>query len=172
MLAASMREDPGRAERMFKRGKWAFTALALFFVWAGIFVGPIILSLMRLPRAFADVFWMVPLLGIRAGLDVFASPTSSLLFAGGASRYSSGLNVVRLIVLVAGLLTVVPQWGMNGAIWVLVAAPALSYPALLLGVREVMPKALGIELASLITFLLGTVAALAMYFGLGPTSRF
>jgi O-antigen/teichoic acid export membrane protein len=166
MLAASVREDRQRAERQFKRGKWAFTAVALCFVWGAIFVGPIIISLMRLPKAFDGLSWMVPLLGVRASLDIFASPTGSLLFAAGASRYSAWANVIRLVILVGGLYATVGHWGLHGAIWVLVGAPALSYAALLPGLHRHMPGALRVELANVALFWTGAFIALAIHFSL------
>jgi O-antigen/teichoic acid export membrane protein len=164
MLAASLREDHGRAERQFKRAKWAFTAVALCFVWGAIFVGPLIIAAMKLPKAFEGLYWMVPLLGIRASLDIFAAPTGGALFAAGASRYSAWANVVRLVVLVAGLYATVAHWGLHGAIWVLVGAPAISYLALLPGVRRLMPGALQVELANLGVFWIGTAIALAIHY--------
>jgi O-antigen/teichoic acid export membrane protein len=164
MLAAAIRDNRQRAERQFKRGKWAFTAVALCFVWGAIFVGPVIITLMRLPRAFEGLYWMVPLLGLRASLDIFAAPTGSVLFAAGASRYSAWANVVRLVALVGGLYATVGHWGLRGAIWVLVGAPAISYLALLPGVRRLMPGALRVELASLGVFWIGAAIALAIHF--------
>lgn len=166
MLAAAVREDRQRAERQFKRGKWAFTAVALCFVWGAIFVGPLIITLMRLPKAFEGLYWMVPLLGVRASLDIFVAPTGSVLFAAGASRYSAWANVVRLIVLVGGLFATVGHWGLHGAIWVLVGAPAISYFALLPGVRRLMPGALRVEFASLAVFWVGAAIALAIHFSI------
>ena len=164
MLAASVREDSQRAERLFKRGKWAFTAVALCFVWGAIFVGPLIITLMRLPKAFDGLYWMVPLLGLRASLDIFVAPTGSVLFAAGASRYSALANIVRLLVLVGGLFATVSHWGLHGAIWILVGAPALSYFALLPGVHRHMPGALRVELANLAVFWLGAAIALVIHF--------
>ena len=164
MLSASIREDRARAERQFKLGKWAFTAVALCFVWGGIFIGPIIVDLMNLPAAFDGLSWMVPLLAVRASLDIFVAPTGSVLFASGASRYSAWANVIRLVVLVVGLYVTVTTWGLQGAIWVLVGAPAVSYIALLPGLRRHMPDALKVDLASLVVFWGGTTLALAIHF--------
>jgi len=166
MLAASLREDQGRAERQFKRAKWAFTAVALCFVWGAIFVGPIIITAMKLPKAFEGLYWMVPLLGLRASLDIFVAPTGGALFAAGASRYSACANVVRLVVLVIGLYATVAHWGLHGAIWVLVGAPAISYLALLPGVRRLIPGALKVELTNLGVFWIGAAIALAIHFSI------
>lgn len=164
MLSASMREDRGRAEREFKIGKWAFTGMALCFVWGGIFLGPLIVKFMNLPQAFDGLSWMVPLLAVRASLDIFVAPTGSVLFASGASRYSAWANVIRLIVLIGGLLLTVPHWGLHGAMWVLIGAPAISYVALLPGVQRQMPNALRVDLTNLMVFWLGTAAALSIHF--------
>jgi O-antigen/teichoic acid export membrane protein len=164
MLASSVREGRGRAEQQFERGKWAFTAVALCFVWGGIFLGPPIVGLMNLPPAFAGLAWMVPLLGVRASLDIFVAPTGSLLFAMGASRYSAWANLVRLVVLVGGLYLTVGQWGLRGAIWVLVGAPALSYVAMLPGLRRLMPESIRVELWCLFVFWGGTGLALAIFY--------
>lgn len=166
MLAASIREDATRARRQFRQGKWAFTAIALCFVWGGMFLGPPIISLMKLPPTFDGLYWMVPLLGIRAALDIFVSPTSSALFASGSSRYAAWSNVIRLIVLVAGLYLTVGRWGLHGAIWVLVGAPALSYLAVLPGLKRLVPGAFSVDVAALLVFWLGTGAALAIYYAI------
>jgi O-antigen/teichoic acid export membrane protein len=165
MLASAIREDRLKAERQFRRGKWVFTAIALVFVWGAFFVGPPIVTLMHLPKSFAGLVWMVPLLGLRASLDIFVSPTGSALFAGGASRYSAWANVVRLIVLVSGLYFTVGRWGLSGAIWVLVGAPAVSYLALLPGLKRQMPGALRTEVTALLVFWLGAGIALAILYG-------
>ncbi len=166
MLSASMREDRARAERQFKLGKWAFTGVALCFVWGGIFVGPIIVELMNLPPAFDGLTWMVPLLAVRASLDILVAPTGSVLFAAGASRYSAWANVIRLVVLVGGLFAIVPEWGLRGAMWILIGAPAISYLALLPGVHRQMPGALKVDLTNLGVFWIGTAAALIIHFSI------
>jgi O-antigen/teichoic acid export membrane protein len=165
MLASAMREDRSKAERQFRRGKWVFTGLALAFAGGAAFVGPPIVTLMHLPKSFAGLVWMVPLLGLRASLDIFVSPTGSALFAAGASRYSAWANVVRLVVLVGGLYLTVGRWGLSGAIWVLVGAPALSYLALLPGLKRQMPGALSTEIAALLTFWAGVGIVLAILYG-------
>jgi O-antigen/teichoic acid export membrane protein len=166
MLSESMRQDVARAQRQFVIGKWAFTAMALAFVWGGIFVGPSIVRLMNLPETFDDLIWMVPLLAVRASLDIFAAPAGSALIATGASRYASISNVVRLLALVGGLFSTVSQWGLQGAIWVLIGAPAISYLVLLPGLYWHMRGTLKIELFSIAIFWFGTTVALTLHFSL------
>lgn len=163
MLASAVRENDGKAERQFKLGKWAFTGLALCFVWGCVFVAPPAIGLMKLRPTFAALAWMVPLLGLRAALDIFGSPTGSLLFACGASRYSAWANIVRLLVLVSGLYLTVGHWGLRGAIWVLLGAPAISYFAMLPGVRRYMPSALRTDVGALLVFWMGAAAAFALH---------
>lgn len=162
-VASSIREDPQRAESQFRRSKWAFTALALCFAWGGMFIGPVIIDLLKLNETFVGLTWMVQLLGLRAAMDIYCAPTGTLLFAFGASRYSAWANVVRLIILVAGLYYTTARWGLEGAFWVLVCAPMIAYLALLPGMYAHMPSSLRIEAKTgavliagvLLTFLLG-----------------
>lgn len=169
MLASALRDDPARAARHFQRGKWLFTGLALCFVWGAVFVGPPVVGLMKLKSTFADLAWMVPLLGLRAGLDVFGAPTSFALLAAGQSRYASWANLIRLMVLVVGLYLTLPRWGLHGAIWVLVGAPLLSYFAFFPGLRVRIKGSLQVEMANLVVFWVGAAAALALHFSLsGP----
>jgi PST family polysaccharide transporter/lipopolysaccharide exporter len=163
MLSGSVREDRARAERQFKLGKWVFAAVALCFVWGGIFVGPLIVGLLKFPQAFDGLAWMVPLLAVRASLDILVAPTASVLFAVGAPRYAVWSNIIRLIVLIVGLYVTVSQWGLPGAMWVLIGAPAISYVALLAGLRRHMPGALKVDLICLTVFWTGTALALAIH---------
>ena len=48
--------------------------------------------------------------------------------------------------------------------WVLIGAPAISYVALLPGLRRQMPGALKVDLTSLLAFWVGTALALAIHF--------
>ena len=162
MLASAVREDANRARRLFGLGKWAFTALALIFVWGAAFVAPPIIALMKLKSTFAGLAWMVPLLGIRSAQDIFGSPTASLLLASGAPRYATGLNVVRLAMLAGGLYLTLGAWGLRGAIWVLIAAAIVSYLILLPGVRRYLPAAMKVELATTLVFWSGSAAALLL----------
>jgi O-antigen/teichoic acid export membrane protein len=166
MLASSLREDPDRAARHFQRGKWMFTGIALCFVWGAVFVGPPIVGLMKLRSTFAGLAWMVPLLGLRAGFDIFGAPTSFALLAAGQSRYASWANLIRLTVLIVGLYATLAAWGLHGAIWVLVGAPLLSYFAYLPGLRIRIKNSLRVELANLLVFWIGAAAALVIHFSM------
>jgi O-antigen/teichoic acid export membrane protein len=171
MLAASMRDDRERAIRQYWRGKWAFTGLAVCFVWGAAFVAPPILALLKLPKTFDGLRWMVPLLGIRAALDIFGSPTANVLFAAGSPRYASWANLVRLVVLMIGLYLTVGHWGLRGAIWVLIGAPALSYLAFLPGVHARIRGSLRVEFATFFVFWTAAAAALALWEYVSPFAR-
>ena len=157
-----VRESEERARRLYRFGKWAFTALALAFVWGAVFVAPPAIALLKLRPTFAGLAWMVPLLGLRSALDIFGLPSSSLLFASGAPRYATGLNVGRLFMLVGGLYLTVGRWGLHGAIWVLIGAGAISYLILLPGIRRHMANGMPTEVATLIVFWVGSAGALAL----------
>ena len=101
-------------------------------------------------------------LGVRAALEVYAAPAANVLLAYGASRYSAWANMLRLVVLAIGLLLTVPRYGMSAAIWVLVGAPALSYLALVPGLRRYVPTAMRLEFLTIILFLCGAGGALLL----------
>jgi O-antigen/teichoic acid export membrane protein len=162
MLSSAIREGREKAERQFARSKWVFTGLALCFVWGAVFVAPPIVALMHLKPSFDGLAWMVPMLGVRGALEIYMAPTGGVLFASGASRYSAWTNVIRLIVLVGGLYLTVGQWGLHGAMWVLVGAPILSSLALAPGLNKHLPKALGVEGAAFLVFAAGVAGAFAL----------
>lgn len=159
MMASWIREDAATAQRQFRRVKWMFTALAILIAWGAILLGPVFVGLLHLNKSYAALGWMVQFLGFRAAGDVFALPVGSSLLASGASRYAAFANVVRLIIMVVGLLLTVHIWGLHGAIWVLIAAPLVSYTALLPGLRRHMPGTLGLEIATLAIYFAGAGVA-------------
>jgi O-antigen/teichoic acid export membrane protein len=106
---------------------------------------------------------MVPLLAVRASLDVLVAPTGSALFAAGAPRYASWANIIRLATLVCGLYLTLSPWGLQGAMWVLIGAPAISYIAFIPGVRRQLPGGFRVEIASLGVFWTGTALALTIH---------
>lgn len=162
MLAEAMRNDIDQATRQYQRGKWAFTGIAICFVWGTTFVAPAILSILKLPKTFVELSWMVPLLGLRAAIEIAQSATGNALFATGSSRYSSIVNLIRLIVLVVGLYATVGRWGLHGAMWVLIGAPAISNLAFLPGVHARIRGAVRVEFATLLVFWVAAAAALAI----------
>lgn len=168
MLSAAVRDDPARAERQFIRGKWAFTAVALCFAFGGMLIGPLIVALLGLEKSFPGLTWMVQLLALRASFDIYGSPNMNMIFAWGESRYLSALNVIRLIVLVAGLAVTLRYWGLPGAFVALVGAPLAGYPALLRGLNKNMPGVLRIEAATILVLFVGWAIAAAIAFSIWP----
>lgn len=166
MLAGWIREDQQKARRQFRRVKAAFTGLATLVAWGAILLGPPFVALLHLNRSFASLAWMVQFLGYRAAMDVYALPVSNALLASGASRYSAYANVVRLIILVAGLMLTAP-YGLHAAIWVLVGAPLVAYAALLPGLNRHMGGMLRFEFIALSAFLVGSAAAAGVAMLLG-----
>jgi O-antigen/teichoic acid export membrane protein len=167
-LAASIREDPNKALRLYTRSKWIFTALALCFAGGGMILGPSIVHILGLKSSFVGLEWMVQFLGLRAALDIYTAPTGTVLFASGASRYSAIANIVRLIFLVLGLLLTVKVWGLQGAFVALIGAPFLSYFALVPGINRHMTGALRVEMASLVALLAGAVLVTAIAWSIQP----
>ncbi|HEY8004080.1 MAG TPA: oligosaccharide flippase family protein [Phenylobacterium sp.] len=169
MLAGWIRDGASTAERQFRRVKWAFTGLSVCVAWGAILLSPPLIALLHLNKSYAALGWMVQFLGFRVAFDIFAMPVSSALLASGASRYSAIANVVRLMVLIAGLFITVHlrRLGLHGAIWVLVGAPYLAYLALLPGLRRHLRQAPGLEVMTAVTFIAGGAAAAAVALMLG-----
>lgn len=166
-LASSIREDSQRALRLYTRSKWIFTAVALGFAWGGMILGPPLVALLKLDH-FVGLGWMVQLLGLRAALEIYGSPTGTVLFASGASRYSAGANVVRLVVLILGLFLTLRLWGLQGAFVALIGAPFIAYFALMPGINKHMPGALRVEAASLVVLIVGSALATAAAWYISP----
>jgi O-antigen/teichoic acid export membrane protein len=167
-LASSIREDPQRALRLYTRSKWMFTAVALCFAGGGMLLGPPIVHLLGLQGKFVGLEWMVQLLGLRAALEIYGSPTGTVLFASGASRYSAAGNAVRLVFLVVGLFLTLKLWGLPGAFIALIGAPFLAYFALMPGINKHMPGALRVEAASLVALVVGSALATAAAWYISP----
>jgi O-antigen/teichoic acid export membrane protein len=167
-LASSIREDPAKALRLYTRSKWMFTALALCFAGGGMLLGPPIVHLLGLGDSFVGLEWMVQLLGLRAAFEIYSSPTGTVLFASGASRYSAMANIVRLIFLVLGLFLTLKTWGLQGAFVALIGAPFVAYFALMPGINRHMPGALRVEVASLVALIAGSALATAIAWGITP----
>ncbi|WP_372785080.1 oligosaccharide flippase family protein [Phenylobacterium sp.] len=169
MLAGWIREDKATALRQFRRVKWAFTGLGVCVAWGAILIGPPFVALLHLNKSYAGLGWMVQFLGFRAAFDIFAIPAGSALLASGASLYSAFANSVRLVVLIAGLWLMVHVLGLGlpGAMWVLMVVPFVAYSALMPGLRRHMPGTMGLEAATLLTFIAGGAAAAGLALALG-----
>jgi O-antigen/teichoic acid export membrane protein len=156
------------AQEKFRRVKWLFTGVAIAFAAGSLLVSPWIIRLLHLNRSYTSLWWMVQALGVRAAFDVFSLPTSNGLLAVGASRYLAINNVVRLVILITGLLLTISVYklGLNGAMWVLIGGPMISYTTLLPGLNRQMPGVLRTEIACLFAFLASagalTLLALAL----------
>jgi O-antigen/teichoic acid export membrane protein len=131
-------------------------------------LGPPIVKLLGLKGSFVGLEWMVQLLGLRAAMDIYCSPTGTVLFASGASRYSAMANVVRLVILVAGLFFTLKIWGLQGAFVALLGAPLIAYTALLPGIGKHMPGALRVEALTMVALLGGSALAAAAAWWISP----
>lgn len=167
-LAATIRENPQRALGQFTRSKWLFTAIALCVSFGGMILGPPLVSLLGLNKSFVGLSWMVQLLGLRAALEVQSAPTSLALLASGASRYSATANVARLVLLVVGLFVTLRFWGMQEAVVALVAAPFVSYFALIPGIGRHLPGSLRVEFVTMTAFLIGSALAIVAAWSIAP----
>lgn len=162
--AGWVRAGEQKAQQQFRRVKWLFTFLAIGFSAGSLLVSPWIIKLLHLNRSYTSLWWMVQCLGARAAFDVFGLPTSNGLLAAGASRYLALNNVVRLVILIAGLFLTISVYklGLSGAMWVLIGAPMIGYTTLLPGLNRQIPGVLRTEVTCLLLFLASTGALTAL----------
>jgi hypothetical protein len=77
-------------------------------------------------------------------------------------------NIVRLIVLVAGLFLTLKLWGLQGAFVALIGAPFVAYFALTPGIMKHMRGAGRVEAASLVVLVVGSALATAAAWSITP----
>jgi len=101
-------------------------------------------------------------MGIRAGLEVFAAPTSSLILACGDSRYSAIGNIIRMVLMFAGVWYAFGNFGIHEAVTVLALIPGVSYPVLIFGIARHLRGALWFEIMGFGIFSAVTAIAAAL----------
>jgi O-antigen/teichoic acid export membrane protein len=152
MIAHSVREDPVTAARHYKKARGAFLLVSVLLGALFVIYGPRIIALL-LPPKFAMAGWMLQWLGFRSAQQVFAAPTSSLVFAFGDSRSPALSNVVRFAAMSGGLWVAFTRFGFHAAIAALVISSAVSYPVLYPAIARHLRKALWFEILSFLIFL-------------------
>src|SRR5204863_2928360 len=93
-----------------------------------------------LPARYAMTGWMLQILGLRVALDLFSAPSTSVILAHGESKYSAAGSTTRLLFMAAGIWFAFAHFGLQQAVYALVAAQALSYIPVILGLRKVLPE--------------------------------
>jgi hypothetical protein len=79
---------------------------------------------------------MLQILGLRVALDVFAAPTSSLIFAYGQSKYAAVANATRVGFMIAGVWIAFLQFELREAVIALLFAQVVSYIPLMFGLKN------------------------------------
>lgn len=145
MISASVREDQATATKHYRKARFAFLALGMALGVVLIAYGPRLVALL-LPPKYAMTGWMLQLLGFRAAQEVFAAPTTSLIFAYGDSKHSAVANAVRMVLMFGGILIAFTKFGTRQAVEVLAFVPVISYFVLIHGISRHLRRALNSEL--------------------------
>ena len=146
MISSSARTSRSRTLRDFSRARRGFFVLAVL-TGAGFVLCSQPAVRLLLPPKYAMTGWMLQLLGIRVGLDMFAAPATSVVLAYGRSRYSFSANVTRLVLMSIGLFVGFTYFGLREAVLSLVIAQALSYIPLMSGLNKLLSEVSRREIA-------------------------
>jgi O-antigen/teichoic acid export membrane protein len=152
MISQSLREDPDKAARDFKRARTAFLVAGVCVGTLFIAYGPRIVAVL-LPPKFAMTGWMLQWLGFRGAQQVFVAPTSNLVLACGDSKYPAISNTVRFALMSVGLWISFTRYGVHAAIAVLAISSFLAYFVLFPALARYMRKAFWFEVSSVLIFL-------------------
>jgi O-antigen/teichoic acid export membrane protein len=146
MISQSVRENSEMAGRHYLRARLFYLALSLITGVAFIAYSNRVISLSLGPK-YIMAGWMLQLLGIRAANEIFCAPSTSLLLAHGAPRYSAIVNTARLVLVCVGIIGGYSRYGIHGAILTLAIVPMLVTPMVFPGLYKYMRKVFWIEIA-------------------------
>lgn len=145
MISQAVRESSVTAARHFLRARLFFLAPSLLVGVGFIAYSHRVASLLLGPK-YAMAGWMMQLLGFRAALEIFMSPTVNLLFAHGDAKYAAVANTLRLMLITAGVIGGYARYGVHGAILALAAAPTIVTLTLFPGVFKYLRRVFWIEM--------------------------
>ncbi len=157
LIARLRREDPPRAVDRYIHAKWVSCVLACGAAITCVGFGPPVVKLLLKPD-YASAGWMLQLLGFRAAGDILVCATTSMLFAGGQSRFAAAGNIVRVMILVPGIWLSLSHGRIDAAIWVLALAPLGSYFVPLMTLYRTVRPAFKTEVVTLAIFLAVAIA--------------
>jgi O-antigen/teichoic acid export membrane protein len=160
-ISQSVREDRSVAGRHYRSAKFVFLILSIVIGVGFIAYGKRLVHLL-LPPKYAMAGWMLQLLGFRAGQEVFAAPTSSLILAHGDSRYAASANTLRLVLMVTGVWWAFSRFGLHQAVSVLAVVPAVTYFVLIPGVARHLRSAVRVEIMALLVFSAAMILAVIL----------
>jgi O-antigen/teichoic acid export membrane protein len=144
MISKTVRTSHVGTVRDFRRTRLLFLASALVAALGFLALGNPLVKVL-LSEKYRMTGWMLQLLGLRVALDLFATPTSSLVMAYGKTKYSAAANVTRLILMAVGVWFTLLRFGVREAIITLVVAQALSYFPLIFALRRLLPEVVRAE---------------------------
>jgi O-antigen/teichoic acid export membrane protein len=147
IMARNLRQDRDRATEYFRSAKWVFLAIGVV-LGMGFIAYSHRLVMALLPSNYEMTGWMLQLLGFRAGAEVFAAPTSSLILASGHARYAAVGNAARLVLMVTGVWLALSEFGIHQAVAVLAIVPVITYASLIYGVARLFRQTLLLELVT------------------------
>ena len=152
VMAKSVRKDRDAAVGHFKSARYMFLALGIAISVAFIAYGHRLVTIL-LPPKYEMTAWMLQFMGFRAGQEIFAAPSSSLILACGDSKYAAAANTSRLVLMFSGVWFAFAKFGIHQAIAVLAFVPLIVYPIVMWGVARHLRRALWVELASFALFI-------------------
>jgi O-antigen/teichoic acid export membrane protein len=152
MVAKNVREDRSAAISDYSKVRRLVLLLSCILGCGCILFGPLAVRALLGPK-YADAGWMLQLLGFRAALELFSSPTSSMLFADGVSRYAAIGNIAKLGFLSIGLAITFGRFGFRQAVWVLAMSQFANYLPQLWGLKRYFRSTAGTEARSFGIFL-------------------
>jgi O-antigen/teichoic acid export membrane protein len=164
MISVSLREDAAAAVRHFKKCRQLLLLVSCCASVGFITCSHLVVSTLLGPK-YAEAGWMLQLMGVRGAIELFMSPTTSMLFALGTSRYAAIGNVCKLIFMAIGLTIAFTSYGLHAALWVLLAATLANYIPLIFGLRRFCPAVVPMEIVSFLAFCaISATAALLLEF--------
>lgn len=163
MISSTAAESVDRAAAHFQTVRRIIVVLCCCMA-VGFITGSGMITRLVLGPQYAAVGWMLPWLGVRAALMLFAGVASYMLFALGFSRYAAVGNITKLAYLAVGLTVSFRWFGFRTAILVIALAPLFAYLPLLVGLAKHLRAALQTELACAATLVgVSMVAASLVY---------
>jgi O-antigen/teichoic acid export membrane protein len=160
VISSSARASRSRTIQDFRRARGGFFLLAVLTGAGFLFCSQLLVRLV-LPPKYAITGWVLQVLGLRVGLDMFTAPTTSVVLAYGRSKYSAAANVTRLALMIIGISVSFAYFGFRPAVVSLVIAQALSYFPLIAGLNKLLPEVARREFVwyvALLVLLAGTAA--------------
>jgi len=102
VMAKSIRKDRDAAAGHFRSARYVFLTLGTLLSMGFIAYGHRLVVIL-LPPKYEMTAWMLQFMGFRAGLEIFAAPSSSLILACGDSKYAAAMNTSRLVRMFSGV---------------------------------------------------------------------